>query len=389
MMLIRRGRALCYGVAMTIALAAAPPPAAGQAAPLTVERLKALKPTSNDPAGDSFIGQSQELRALVDAFVADNSLVSPMLLYMASNTAIRQGQVEQAGFLLYAAQIRRAFDFDRYNVSQRADGNNAATYLGFLNELTGMIVNPALMREPARFAAVIARLEKWDVVPSADAYYPEFEEAKGFKLPREKWAATGAEIKEDFLTKFGRRTAKLLADPEYAEAMRFVQDANTGKIEMNAKVRARMQASLKKMDDLEARLFPGEKRQTPEVPDVDLADAPATPAAAVAPVAPAEPERPAHAFDEMPLRVGGSVPEPKKTKHVEPEFRPGTSGAIILELTIDARGKVSDVNVLRNMPLLEEAAVRAVRQWEFEPVLVNGKPVAVLMTVSVRTPLPN
>jgi TonB family protein len=322
--------------AMMMACMAAP---TGQAAPLTVARLEALKSTSNDPAGDSFIGQPQELRALVDAFVADNSLVSPMLLYMASNTAIRQGQVEQAAFLLYAAQIRRAFDFDRYNISTRADGNNAATYLGFLNQTTGMSVNPAIMRDPARFAAVIARLEKWNVVPSADAYYPEFEEAKGFKLPRDQWAAKGAEIKEDFLTKFGRPTAKTLR----------------------------------------------EKGRLPEMKDVEKDYKSVI---LVPPPAPAPSKPPALSPEDMPVRVGGDVPEPKKIKHVDPQFPPGSSGAVIYQITVDKRGKVAEVEVLRGYPGLEEAGERALRQWEYEPVLVKGKPVSVLLTVSLRTPLP-
>jgi hypothetical protein len=283
MMTIRR--ALTYAVMLLIACGARSTVAASQttttitkpaASPLTVARLKALKSTSNDPAGDSFIGQPEELRALVDAFVADNSLVSPTLLFMASNTAIRQGQVEQAGFLLYAAQIRRAFDFDRYNISPRPDGNNIATYLGFLSQLTGMTVNPAIIREPAKFAAAMARLEVWEVAPAKDAFYAEFEdEAKGFKLPREQWAAKGQEIKEDFLTKFGRPMAKLLADPDFAEGMRLVQDINMGKVEMNAKTRVQMKASIDKMAAVEARHFPGERRFTPAMPDLDFPDEPA------------------------------------------------------------------------------------------------------------------
>jgi hypothetical protein len=392
-----RGRAPLAAVVLLIACAATPAAAAQQttqppAAPLTVARLKALKSTSNDPAGDSFIGQPQELRALVDAFVADNSLVSPMLLFMASNTALRQGQIEQAGFLLYAAQVRRAFDFDRYNVSARPDGNNAATYLGFLNQTTGMIVNPAIMREPARFGAVIARLESWEVVPSPDAYYPEFEdEAKGFKLPREQWAAKGREIKEDFLTKFGRRTAKLLADPDYAEGMRLMQDVNAGKVEMNAKTRGQMKAGLDKMAAVEARLFPGERRQTPTMSDLDLDDAPvpntpAPPAAAAPP--PLPPPLSQRELDDMPVRVGGNIPAPKKIKHVDPEFPAGSRGGVIAELLIDKQGKVADVRVLRGEVNLVEPFERAVRQWVYEPVLLNGRPVSALMPVSLSSQPP-
>jgi hypothetical protein len=390
-------RALLAAVVLLIAGVARPTPAAHQAArptvaPLTVARLKALKSTSNDPAGDSFIGQSQELRALVDAFVADNALVSPTLLFMASNTAIRQGQVEQAGFLLYAAQVRRAFDFDRYNISSRPDGNNLVTYLGFLSQLTGMSVNPAIMREPAKFAAVIARLEAWEVAPSPNAFYPEFEdEAKGFKLPREQWAAAGREIKEDFLKTFGRPMAKLLADPAFAEGMRLVQDITAGKIEMNAKTRAHVKATLDNMAAVEARLFPGERRFTPAMPDIDIdvpdvaaADPPPPP---VAPAPSAEP-LPPRETDDMPVRVPGNEPQPKKIKHVDPEYPLDRPGGVIAELTIDRQGKVSDVRVLRGDPYLVAYFERAVRQWVYEPVVVNGRAVSVLVTVSLSNSPP-
>jgi hypothetical protein len=362
--------------AMAAAQQAAPP----STSPLTIARLKALTSTSNDPAGDSFVGQPRELRALVDAFVADTSLVSPMMLFMASNTAMRLGQVEQAGFLFYAAQIRMAFDFDRFEISPRPDGNNAATYLAFLNETTGMSVNPALMREPKQFAAVIGRLETWEVVPAAGAHYPEFAEAKGFKLPRQGWAARGREIRDDFLARFGRRMAQLLADPQYAAALRFVQDVNAGRIEDNDATRAQMQANREKMAAAEARMFPDETRQTPRTPANDPRAAETTPAS------PAPAPSPRSDAGDLPLRVGAGVPAPKKVTHVEPEFPPGSRGGVIAELTIDRQGKVTEVRVLRGEADVAGAVERAVRQWVYEPVVVDGRAVSVLLPVSLSPP---
>jgi hypothetical protein len=43
-----------------------------------------------------------------------------------------------------------------------------------------------------------------------------------------------------------------------------------------------------------------------------------------------------------------------------------------------------DVKVLRGVPLLDEAAVEAVRQWVYTPTLVNGVPTPVMMTVTVH-----
>jgi protein TonB len=45
---------------------------------------------------------------------------------------------------------------------------------------------------------------------------------------------------------------------------------------------------------------------------------------------------------------------------------------------------VTDAKVLRSVPLLDQAALDAVRQWEFTPTLLNGVPVPVIMTVTVQ-----
>jgi len=60
------------------------------------------------------------------------------------------------------------------------------------------------------------------------------------------------------------------------------------------------------------------------------------------------------------------------------------SGAVVIEATIDKDGKVADTKVVKSAPLLEQAAVDAVRQWEYKPSMQNGKPVPVVMTVTVN-----
>jgi len=44
--------------------------------------------------------------------------------------------------------------------------------------------------------------------------------------------------------------------------------------------------------------------------------------------------------------------------------------------------------VSRGHPLLDDAAVAAVKQWKYSPTLLNGKPVPVMATVSVKFDLP-
>jgi len=56
---------------------------------------------------------------------------------------------------------------------------------------------------------------------------------------------------------------------------------------------------------------------------------------------------------------------------------------VILELPIDQYGAVPEARVLRSVPLLDQAAVDAARQWRFEPAHLNGRPVPVIMTATV------
>src|SRR5258708_12911 len=103
---------------------------------LTANSIQSLKTSSNDPSGDYFIGSPDEQKKIVSAFVADNSRSDPTYLYIAADTAYRIGDIKDAGFLFYAAQIRKHFDTKRYALGD-ANGNNVQTYWGFLNETVG------------------------------------------------------------------------------------------------------------------------------------------------------------------------------------------------------------------------------------------------------------
>ena len=65
-------------------------------------------------------------------------------------------------------------------------------------------------------------------------------------------------------------------------------------------------------------------------------------------------------------------------------MRARVAGMVILEAVIDAEGRVVNVKVLRSVPMLDQAAIDAVRQWEFTPTRLNGVPVPVVMTVTVN-----
>jgi TonB family protein len=90
-----------------------------------------------------------------------------------------------------------------------------------------------------------------------------------------------------------------------------------------------------------------------------------------------------------PVRVGGNIPPPQKTLDVRPVYPQeakdaGIQGVVVLEATIGPDGKVTGAKVLRSIPELDQAALDAVRQWEFTTTQVNGAPVPVIMTVTVN-----
>jgi len=93
------------------------------------------------------------------------------------------------------------------------------------------------------------------------------------------------------------------------------------------------------------------------------------------------------------VRVGGTLPLPVKTRSVAPVYpavalAARVQGVVILEAVIDTDGRVADARVLRSIPLLDQAALDAVRQWEFQPTLLNGQPVPVIMTTTVQFTVP-
>lgn len=90
-----------------------------------------------------------------------------------------------------------------------------------------------------------------------------------------------------------------------------------------------------------------------------------------------------------PVRVGGNIKTPMKVRDVRPLYpleaqSARISGVVIIEAMIDTDGHVYDAKILRSIPMLDQAALDAVRQWEFTPTLLEGVPVPVIMTVTVN-----
>jgi TonB family protein len=90
-----------------------------------------------------------------------------------------------------------------------------------------------------------------------------------------------------------------------------------------------------------------------------------------------------------PLHIGGKIHAPKKIKDVKPVYpaiaqSARVAGPVTIEATIGPDGKVIDAKVVRSIPLLDQAALDAVRQWEYTPPLLNGVPAPVLVTVTIN-----
>ncbi len=89
------------------------------------------------------------------------------------------------------------------------------------------------------------------------------------------------------------------------------------------------------------------------------------------------------------VRVGGDIKQPIKIRDIKPVYPAEAqaakiSGIVIIEVVIDREGAVGAARVLRTEPMLEQAALDAVRQWRFMPTLVNGVATPVVMTVTVN-----
>jgi TonB family protein len=113
------------------------------------------------------------------------------------------------------------------------------------------------------------------------------------------------------------------------------------------------------------------------------------------PPPPPPPSPPAPAGDVDPpawtrdgIRVGTSV-APTRVKNVAPIYpelarASQVQGVVVLEARIGPDGRVTNARVLRSVPLLDQAAIEALNQWEYQPTLLNGSPVPVLITVTIN-----
>ncbi|HET7695764.1 MAG TPA: energy transducer TonB [Vicinamibacterales bacterium] len=90
-----------------------------------------------------------------------------------------------------------------------------------------------------------------------------------------------------------------------------------------------------------------------------------------------------------PVRVADLPVPPRKTVDVRPIYpeiarQAKKEGTVVIEAVLDTTGRVTQARVIQSVPLLDQAALDAVRQWRYTPTTLGGHPVSVLMTITIR-----
>jgi TonB family protein len=92
---------------------------------------------------------------------------------------------------------------------------------------------------------------------------------------------------------------------------------------------------------------------------------------------------------EGPVKVGGNVKEPRLVTRVMPDYpivakQAGIQGDVVVQTTIDPKGNVVNMQVVSGPALLRGPALAALRRWKYEPSTLNGQPIAVQMSVTIK-----
>jgi periplasmic protein TonB len=90
-----------------------------------------------------------------------------------------------------------------------------------------------------------------------------------------------------------------------------------------------------------------------------------------------------------PVRVADLPVPPTKIADARPLYpdiarNARVEGIVIMEAVLDTNGRVTQLRVVRSVPLLDQAALDAVRRWRYTPSVYGGHPVSVLMTITIR-----
>ena len=87
--------------------------------------------------------------------------------------------------------------------------------------------------------------------------------------------------------------------------------------------------------------------------------------------------------------VGGVVRPAKMTFSVPPAYpflaqKQHVGGSVVLNAEILANGKVGQVKIISGPILLQQASIDAVKQWRYQPAMLDGKATASQVTVTLQ-----
>jgi TonB family protein len=200
---------------------------------------------------------------------------------------------------------------------------------------------------------------------------------------------TVAERRDLIARALGAEDRALRADPDYVEALVYknILLRTQAVTEPDEAVKA---ALVRDADALRNRALELRRAsQTQAVPEgtVVSTNAPPPPPPPPPPGGVSEPIK--WVYAETKIAASGAAPV--QTKHVRPIYAPmviasGYQGEVVLEATVDARGKVGELRVVRSQPMLTQAAIDAVRQWEFDPATIGAGGTVVTVTATFTPP---
>ena len=103
---------------------------------------------------------------------------------------------------------------------------------------------------------------------------------------------------------------------------------------------------------------------------------------------PPPPPPPVVSVPQQPVRIGGQINAPELLRRVEPVYpeiavMAKVTGTVILEAVVATDGTVESVKVLRTVKFLDAAAMDAVKQWRYKPLVLNGVATPFVLTVTL------
>jgi hypothetical protein len=188
---------------------------------LAVASVSFAQAPSEDALYRKLVTRGDDSVSALKEVLTNSESVSAVPLYTASGVALREKQLEDAGYLFYVARFRAQFDKEMFPPTETG-GNSPMVAFGALQQQLGGAVNPALMAEPKVFSKVLTSVKSW-TPRVASTYNPGWLSSK--KGSQEQAEASLQDGKKKFLEGMGG-ICTLLQDHAYFAAFRVGQDYN-------------------------------------------------------------------------------------------------------------------------------------------------------------------